>query len=191
MHRQYGACMWQVNVTFPAADPRSARMAKGQDVATKCAPRSRRHRRLAKRHRSGVCKFNLGTKRMCGNPSDDGSWDIVEIVGGMRIANEYDVETSSQGTANRCTDTHLGQQARDGNARHLLAHKDILKRSPVEAVVPTLAEHQLAWRWRHLRMDTPAGRPWLVKRPRRSIMLQMDDQRTSQPCRRQHHGEAA
>ena len=62
-----------------------------------------------KRHQNGVCKFNLITQRMLGNSSDDGRWDIVQIVGGVSIMNKNNLETASEGAPNRCADTHLGQ----------------------------------------------------------------------------------
>ena len=82
--------------------------------------RSLRCRRLDKSHRSRICKFNLITERMFGNPRDDGRRNVVQIVSGVRIAHEYDLKTSSEGASNRCTDTHLGQQAGYGNASHTL-----------------------------------------------------------------------
>src|SRR5215470_13732693 len=87
---------------------------------------------------------------MLGNPRDDGSGDIVQIVRGVGVANEYDVEPPRDGTAHRCTDAHLGQQTHDGNTPHLIAREDVCKLGTIEAVVSRFAEDGLAWFGRHL-----------------------------------------
>ncbi len=102
---------------------------------------------------------------MFGNTRDDGRWDIVQIVRGVSVANEYDLETSRESASNRSANTHLGQQAHDSKTRHLIAREDVCKLSSIETIVATLAKDQLVWLGCHLRMDKPAGRPWLVKRP--------------------------
>jgi hypothetical protein len=56
---------------------------------------------------------------------------------------ENNMETPYEGAANCCTDTHLGQQTRDGNTSHTLVCENIRKRSTVEAVVPRFAENHL------------------------------------------------
>jgi len=127
-------------------------------------------------YRNGIYNLNLIAERVFSNASDDGRWDIIQIVCGVGVVNENDVETPRKGTTNRCTDTHLRQQTRYGNASHTLTREQILKLGTIEAVVPRFAEDELARLWGHLGMDVPARRPRLVKRPRGSIMLQMDDQ---------------
>ena len=42
-----------------------------------------------------------------GHPRDDCSWDLVQIIGGVRIVNEDHLEFPRKRTANRCTDTHF------------------------------------------------------------------------------------
>ena len=141
-------------------------------------------------YRICIFKLNLIAERMFSDASDDGSWDIIQIVCGVGVVNENDMEAPRKGTPNRCADTHLRQQTCYGNASHTLTRKHILKLGTIEAVVPRFAEDELARLWGHLGMDVPAGHPRLVKRPSDSIMLQMDDQASSGSCRRQDVDEA-
>ena len=87
-------------------------------------------------YRNCIYKLNLIAERVFSNASDDGSWDILQIVCGVGVVNENDVETPSKGTTNRCADTHLRQQTGYRNASHTLTCEHILKLGTIEAVVP-------------------------------------------------------
>jgi hypothetical protein len=142
-------------------------------------------------YRNGIDNLNLIAERVFSNASDDRSWDIIQIVSGVGVVNENDVEAPRKGTTNRCADTHLRQQTCYGNASHMRTREHIRKLGTIEAVVPRFAEDELARLWGHLGMDVPAGRSRLVKCPSGSIILQMDDQAASGSRRRQDVDEAA
>ena len=60
-------------------------------------------------YRICIDKLNLIAERMFSDASDDGSWDIIQMVCGVGIVNQDNFETPRKGTTNRCADTHLRQ----------------------------------------------------------------------------------
>jgi hypothetical protein len=65
--------------------------------------------------------------------------DLLEVIGGMGVAYQEDLEAAGEGRPNHGADAHLREEAIDREAAHSRLSQQRSRVSPLEAVVATLS----------------------------------------------------
>ncbi len=122
-----------------------------------------------------VRKLDLPTESVFGDAGHDARRNVAEIVGGVGVVRQDDLEPTSKRRPGGGTHAHLREQPTDRDAAHTTVVQQLAESSPCEAVVCRLPDNCLIWGREDLNVEGPAGLLRLVDSARFAVVLEVND----------------
>jgi hypothetical protein len=115
---------------------------------------------------------------------------VVELIGGVSVTGQDDMQSTGERRTYGRADTHLGEEAPEDDVRGAPSCQQVAEVGAIEGVVASLAQHKLVRGWLYPEMQVPTRRSWLVDVTWPTVVLNVHHQDAGSPRSKQQSGNA-